>query len=450
MSRRSLRSILAGVLTDSEGRSLLSPRALIRRSTALSEQLAGLVGTAVWFIVLSRTIPVADYGRLVGFYALAGSIGMLAIAGAPLSHLQHVVRSGRSAADSVRVHAVVQVALLAVATPVISLITSVSIPGMPVRAVVLLCVAELGFGAGSMLLAAGFQTAAGYLKASRLRTSFGLYKIAFVVAFWASGSPSLLRLSVFQTGAAVASMLTALVCSWVNGCIRGPRTSAATTRIPFIVAVGTTIQYGISIVFSIAQNDGDKFVLNAAGYTEAAASYGVAGKLVQMALLPSVALAASTHMWFLRDRSQGGTLSSTKRLSVVGAAYGAVAAVLMFLFAPLIVRIVAPDFADTTVMLRWLAPVVVLRSVSALPMNGLMGLGRDRLRLTLIIGNAFVAVGLYTFLVPRHSWRGAVAGTLASETLLLLSGWVALSLCTARRHRPQHAAVRRRPARRVA
>ena len=39
---------------------------------------------------------------------------------------------------------------------------------------------------------------------------------------------------------------------------------------------------------------------------------------------------------------------------------------------------------------------------------------------------AGVALVLYITLIPAHSWHGAVAGTLASEILLLVAAWTAL------------------------
>jgi O-antigen/teichoic acid export membrane protein len=58
-----------------------------------------------------------------------------------------------------------------------------------------------------------------------------------------------------------------------------------------------------------------------------------------------------------------------------------------------------------------------------------MGLGRNALRTKLLVGNAVFSLVLYAALIPRYSWRGALAATLASEVSLCASGWLAILLC---------------------
>ena len=77
-------------------------------------------------------------------------------------------------------------------------------------------------------------------------------------------------------------------------------------------------------------------------------------------------------------------------------------------------------------MMRWLSPLVFLRSLSMFALNGLMGLGRIGVRTLLIAIIAAVALALYILLIPHHGWKGAVAGTLSSEVLLVVAAWIAL------------------------
>ena len=68
-----------------------------------------------------------------------------------------------------------------------------------------------------------------------------------------------------------------------------------------------------------------------------------------------------------------------------------------------------------------------------------------RLRLTmlysLILAMTLILFSLilYAALIPTYSWRGALVGTLVSESSLCASAWVALVLCERRRRNGQNA-----------
>jgi O-antigen/teichoic acid export membrane protein len=195
--------------------------------------------------------------------------------------------------------------------------------------------------------------------------------------------------------------------------------------------VRSALLYGLGLGASSAQTDADKFVLNAAHFQADAGRYGAAYRLVQVVLLPLQALVGATHVSFLQGRDAADPLRRAVRLSLCGLLYGVPAAALLLAIAPWVPKVLTQDFAGTSAILTLLAPVVVLRGVGAFPMNALLGLGRNGLRTRLLVGNALVSVALYAVLIPRHSWKGAVAATLVSESLLFASGWTAL-LCQPR------------------
>ena len=56
-----------------------------------------------------------------------------------------------------------------------------------------------------------------------------------------------------------------------------------------------------------------------------------------------------------------------------------------------------------------------------------------RIRMYLGISGAAVAISAYLLLVPKWGWKGALAGTYASEIFVATSGWVLLITCE-RRH----------------
>jgi O-antigen/teichoic acid export membrane protein len=181
----------------------------------------------------------------------------------------------------------------------------------------------------------------------------------------------------------------------------------------------------------MAQNDGDKFVLNASHHQADAGCYGAAYRLMGIVQLPVISLAGATHLSFLdAAESANAQLGRAIRLSLISMAYALPAAICLVLVAPLVPRILTKDFTETTLILQLLAPVVILRGIGVFPMNALIGIGRNALRTRLLLGNSLVSLVLYAALIPRFSWQGALAATFVSELSLCASGWVALLLCT--------------------
>ena len=158
--------------------------------------------------------------------------------------------------------------------------------------------------------------------------------------------------------------------------------------------------------------------------------YGAAYRVVQMGLLPITALVSASHLSFLHvDEAANDQLGRAKRLAGVSFAYASVFAVAVVLAAPLLPRLLGESFAESAHIMPWLVPLVVLRGPGTFAMNGLLGLGRNRLRTTLLVSNAFLSIVLYATLIPHFGWRGAAAGTVASEFTMFCAGWIALTAC---------------------
>jgi O-antigen/teichoic acid export membrane protein len=94
--------------------------------------------------------------------------------------------------------------------------------------------------------------------------------------------------------------------------------------------------------------------------------------------------------------------------------------------APLITLIVGDEFQGSVTIVRWLAPLVLLRALAIFPLNGLMGLGFARLRTALLLTTAALSLVLYIALVPLWQWKGAAVGTLIGEGALAALAWAFL------------------------
>lgn len=376
------------------------------------------------FLLLGRTLGAAGYGAIAGLYSLIGPFLALSQSGVFLAAMEHVVRDREAPVDVARSCLSLTALNALLWVPFLSAVGLRWIEGLPVLATVLLIGAEFVLN-GTLLTSVGVvQAVVGYPAAARLRIAGSLSRVALLAALAAAESLTLNTLAVGQvvTLGAVSAFSLASVARRLGTPIMPGRVRPAHVR--------SALLYGIGIGASIAQSDGDRFVLNASRHQADAGRYGAAYRLMQIVLLPVNALAGVTHVSFLdAGTSATGQMRRALRLSLVALAYALPAIVCLFLLAPLVPRLLSRDFAETTLILRMLAPVVVLRGVGVFPMNGLMGLGRNALRTKLLVGNALLSLALYAALIPKYSWQGALAATLVSEFWLCVSGWVALALC---------------------
>src|SRR5690606_6459061 len=104
---------------------------------------------------------------------------------------------------------------------------------------------------------------------------------------------------------------------------------------------------------------------------------------------------------------KGQHLDRSLKFSIGAGAYGLVFGVALFVAAPALPLVMGDEFEGSVTMVRWLAPIVMLRALAMFAINGLMGLGREGLRTVILIVNAVIALAMYIILVPIHGWEGA-------------------------------------------
>jgi O-antigen/teichoic acid export membrane protein len=395
---------------------------------ALVDQGATLLASTLSFLLLGRTLGATGYGAFVGLYAMIGPFLALGQSGVYLSAMEHIARRGEAPGEVGRSCMSITVLNALLWVPLLSAASLLWIKGLPAFAAVLLIGTEFFLTALFQQSTGIVQVVTGFPAAARLRIAGALLRIALLAILAATSSLTLTTLAVGQAFTMGSAMLFAV---WTTSRLAGVAILPGRIRRHH---VGSVLLYALQIGASNVQADGDKFVLNAAHHQADAGRYGAASRIMQFALLPLLALVSATHVSFLRGRGEAnGQLRRAIRSSLIAMAYGVPAALALFLIAPLAPLVLTRDFSETTRMLQWLAPLVILRGQSTFPMNGLMGLGQNGLRAKLYVGNAMLSVLLYAALIPGHSWRGALAAAFVTELSLSVSGWVALYRCE--RHR---------------
>lgn len=187
-------------------------------------------------------------------------------------------------------------------------------------------------------------------------------------------------------------------------------------------------EYAISASADSAYNDLDKTMLSHYGMSAAVGIYTMAYRVIDLATMPisSIQLASEPRLFQLGATSLQAAAMFGRRLLKRGVLTSAIAAVAMFLLAPLIPLLVGKGFTESVSALRWLCLIPVFRSIHGITGGVLTGAGLQRYRTTAQISAVIINFGLNLWLIPVHGWHGAAWASLATDGLLGIMNWSAL------------------------
>ena len=192
--------------------------------------------------------------------------------------------------------------------------------------------------------------------------------------------------------------------------------------------------YSMSVSAQTVYNDIDKTMLGRLSTLNATGIYGAAYRIIDVSCAPLRAIASTTYPRFFREGQKGlaATHEFAKRVLYKAGLISLVSSISVFVFAPLLPRILGHGFSETVEALRWLAPLPLLKCFHVLLGDALSGAGHQRIRASMQIGIAIFNVCINFWLIPAYSWRGAAWSSLASDSLLAGSMFV----CTLILRRP--------------
>lgn len=377
------------------------------------------------FVMLGKSLGPAGYGGYVALYAIVSPLVTLAASGVTLALLQHVVRDREPLGETARSCVSVTLLIGAALTVLGAFVAFLIVDEIGSVAIISVLVTEFVTTPLLMVGATAVQAADRFRGAAQIRIALFVARIGIVVGLFVAD-----RLTV--TSLAVASLISSAIIAAVVLARVGRAFGFAFLPGPVRLRhLKTNVVFSVGISAASLNNEGDKFVLAANGFKTATGLYGAAYRIVNIGMVPVSSLISVTHRTFLEhnEGEKGQHLRRAVRFAKVAGGYGLVVGVALVLCAPLLPFVMGDDFRPAVTMVRWLAPLVLLRALTMFPLNALMGLGHTLLRSLVIVSNAIVAVVLYVVLIPSHSWKGAVAGTLISETLEMFSIWGLLVWC---------------------
>jgi O-antigen/teichoic acid export membrane protein len=189
------------------------------------------------------------------------------------------------------------------------------------------------------------------------------------------------------------------------------------------------------LYFSVSQsteniyNDLDKTMLTALSTLRGAGIYAVAYRIIEAAFVPVNSVLWASYSRFFVKGAAGiqGTAEYAKRLLSRASAYSVLVTVGLIVLAPLIPRLLGSEYLASVEAVRWLAPILLLRTVHRFFSNSLTGAGFQGVRTATQGAVALFNILLNFWLIPAYSWRGAAWSSLASDGLLLVSTFLIVS-----------------------
>ena len=374
------------------------------------------------FALLGTQLGPSGFGAYAAVYALIGILGGFVYAGVSLTTVQRIVRDGEDLSKVLNSALGLVLVTGLCGTVLGTTVGQVTVPSVALGALVCLMVAELLGTAWIDVMSSVVWARDGLAAAAKFRGVPIVGKVVVLLALYAGGNLTIMNL-------AVTYLVLYLVISMAIAIAIGRRYGVA-VRLgrPRWSHVGISGLYSMTTSSLAVQSDADKIVMSAARLGPDVGLYAAAYRFVMMGMVPLRALLTASHRRFLEHdpSSRGQHVRLSLRFSIIGVAYGVLFGIVMYIAAPLVTVVLGPEYEGATTMLRWLAPVVAVRSVADFGMNGLLGFGRVGVRTSVASTAAAAAIVLYVVLIPSMGWQGAVLGTYISELILGLLAWSAL------------------------
>ncbi|MEQ3549112.1 polysaccharide biosynthesis C-terminal domain-containing protein [Pseudonocardia nematodicida] len=399
---------------------------------ALTAEVLRLATSLGAFLVVTHLLSPGEYGVYIGTLGLMWFVLPFASCGAAYLLLQRVAGEGVDLATAMgRANGMVVTGGVLV-TLLIALTRPVLLPQTPALVIVLLALAELVFGGmtetsmlagqalGRLRLTVWVRLLQG---ASRLVAAVGLIVVdpAATLVEWAW-----LHLAT----AAVA----ALAGQWL---LRVPGPARIPLHRPRLVEVTRGFPFSVGFGAEKFRESADSMLLLRIGTATDTGIFGAAVRLLNLALTPLMALIASSNarIFAAGARSVGAARAVARRVTAIGLAYAAVAAVVVAVAGPVAVAFLPAGYAAAGDALRLLAVLPIAVAAESFVATAMTAIGHQRIRVASVLAGTAVNVALNVALIPTWGWRGVVVASVAASVLNTTLLWSAIMVLAARERR---------------
>ncbi len=351
---------------------------------ASAQQIVSVASAAILFLILTRNLGPTDFGYYAALAAVTGLISTVVYGWSGLVVTENVIRDKQPASEAMSSMSSWLAIGAVVALAFTALVAKVLVPQIPLTTT-LVYVAGSVIGLSALGLgSATIQSVRGYAASTRLPLLQQCFFLALLLAIWFHNSISLLSVGL-------ATLFSAVVFGVIN-----LRLAARSCGFPFhfgrprFADLKRGSLYAVVLLAFASEEDIDKPLLVRYGFTHTAGLYAAAYNIVTLGMVPLDAATAATHNRFLRHDPEATGQHSHRsiQMTVISGMYGLIAGVALWLGAPIVPHVLGSMYRGTPEMIRALAFLVVLRSLTVFPFNGLMGLGRRGWRTFILVLSA--------------------------------------------------------------
>jgi O-antigen/teichoic acid export membrane protein len=388
-------------------------------------QASGLVFQGVYFVVLTRLLGVKEYVVYVGTFALVSLAAQYSTIGSGTVFLRYV-SADRSKFATYWGNILVLVCGVGLVVALVLKVVAHYILGpqsaaiiFPAALSVCFCT-QIAVCAGTVFQAfEQFRVTAAMnviMNVLRALTAVGLL---FFLHRASAMQWAVISLAITGVGALLAVGTVTVRLGW-------PKFDPSLLKKHF--AEG--LQYSFSTSTSSAYNDIDKTMLSHYRMNVANGIYSSAYRVIEVATIPIFAVRdAAMPRLFVKGASGIEPAAALARsLRKRAMLLGILAAVTIFVVAPLVPYVLGKDYAETVKALRWLCLIPFFRSVHQMTGSALTGAGQQKFRTIAQCIAAAVNFLLNLWLIPKYNWWGAAWASLITDAGLGATNTFMLSL----------------------
>ncbi len=421
--------------TASKKLSQLLQKAFVRDSLwmLLSRALKAIIQT-VYFMLVARSLGAEGYGVFEGVKAIWAIVfpfvgfgmGEVMVQNVSRNHAQFPTEWGRA------LQAIVISVLIALVT--LFPLTVLLLPGVNPTFILLLLLADL-IGLKLCMLAGNAFIAVDQVKQASqygLLYSGSKFGLALLLPLFPAEQRLLAWGILYCLGSLIPAAISLMLVSQRIG---KPSFSLQGCR---QAELGQGFFFSLSESAATINTQVDRTMLFSLAGPVAAGVYGAGYRFIDMGFIPIFAVLGASYARFFKHGEAGieGTLRFARKLIPIACLYGVVCGLILVVFAPFVTILLGEDFAESSQVLIWLSPILLIAGLQYLAADSLTGAGFQRSRSFVQVAAAALNVGLNLYWIPRYSWQGAIWATLASELFKLVVLWLIVAFLYRRNRSP--------------
>jgi O-antigen/teichoic acid export membrane protein len=380
---------------------------------------------AAYFVIIARTLGVAQYGEFVSMTALAAIVSPFVGLGMEILLLKNVAKN-RSLFSAYWGNSLVVTLLTGVGfICLLVLLSPLLLPrSISPLALLLVAIGDLIFGSITNLAGRSFQAVDRLNISAQIGIFVMFTKVLAAIALlqFFPQPNSLQWVSLYSASSMISALFAAiLVQRWLGS----PTLELARIKSELTEGLSFSVSNSAYTIYS----DIDKTMLARLSTLAATGIYAAAYRLIDVAFIPVISIAGAAYADFFRKGKDGigAALTFAKPLVAITATYSTIAGVAMLVLAPIVPLILGDEYREVVAALRWLAPIPLFRAMQHFGGDILSGSGFQRWRSMLEAGIAIFNIAINLWLIPLYSWKGAAWASLTSDGLLMLLLWISVA-----------------------